>query len=76
MKAGVPVLTSNIGSMKEVAGEAALLIDPSSAESIAQGLSTLLTDSSRRSDLIAKGKERAKDFSWKKTVDRFLAVLG
>ncbi len=69
---GIPVLTSDIGSMKEVAGDAALLADPTSVESIHDGLQKLLTDKNLRDDLRRKGFLRAKDFSWKRSVDIFL----
>lgn len=73
--AGVPVLTSDRGSLKEVAGDAALLIDPEDSKSISEGLEKLLTDASLRETLIQKGLKQAKNFSWKKTVDLFLASL-
>lgn len=72
MNAGIPVLTSDRGSMKEVAGDAALLADPNDVESIRDGLQKLLSDATLRSDLRAKGFKRAKEFSWKRTADLFL----
>lgn len=72
---GLPVLASNRGSLQEIAGDAALLIDPESIEDIAAGLEQLLTDQALRSRLIAHGKKRVQDFSWKKTVDLFLQSL-
>lgn len=75
MKAGIPVLTSNLGSMKEVAGDAALLVDPSSARSISDGLSDLLSKKELRDELRKKGFARAKEFSWKRSVDLFLESL-
>lgn len=74
MQRGVPVLTSDIGSMKEVAGDAAYLIDPLSVDDMKKGLEKLLTDMDLRASLIAKGQKRIQDFSWKKTIDLFLAA--
>jgi glycosyltransferase involved in cell wall biosynthesis len=64
MSMGVPVLTSKISSMAEVAGGAALLVDPFDIEDISQAMEKLAFDESVRSDLIAKGYDRAKVFSW------------
>lgn len=75
MRAGVPVLTSDVGSMKEVAGDAAVLVDPTNTESIRDGLVTLLTNETIRADMAARGTKRAQEFSWKKTVDRFLNAV-
>lgn len=75
MTLGVPVLTSNVSSMSEVAGDAALLVDPDSAEDIEKGLQRILLDPDFRSSLIAKGKERAKLFSWERTVDLMMKTM-
>ena len=75
MALGVPVLTSNVSSMSEVAGDAALLVDPHSVEDIEKGLQRLLLDEDLRASLIAKGKERAKLFSWERTVDLMLGAI-
>lgn len=72
---GVPVLTSDRSSMREVAGDAAVLVDPSSTASIAAGLERLLGSPGLRAALREKGKSRAELFTWPKTVDRALAVL-
>jgi glycosyltransferase involved in cell wall biosynthesis len=69
MKAGVPVLTSNITAMPEVAGNAALLCDPFSVESIYDGLVKLYNDEDLRSGLIAAGHDRQRNFSWDKTAE-------
>ena len=58
-----PVITSNVTSMPEVAGDAALLVDPFSEASIAEGMTEILDEKVRES-LIEKGRERAKAFSW------------
>lgn len=61
------VITSNVTSMPEVAGDAALLVDPSSVEDIAHAMSMLANDSSLRNNLIARGRERRNEFSWERT---------
>ena len=71
MAVGTPVITSNVTSMPEIAGDAALLVDPYSVDSIANGMKMVFEDSDLRSDLSAKGLERAKDFSWDKTRQLF-----
>ncbi len=68
MARGVPVVTSNISAMPEVAGDAALLVNPTDISSIAEGLRRLAGDSALRDTLIHAGKERTKEFSWEKAV--------
>ena len=63
-----PVITSNVTSMPEVADDAALLVDPFSEVSIAEGMTEML-DENVREALIEKGRERAKDFSWDLATD-------
>ena len=58
-----PIITSNVTSMPEVAGDAALLVDPFSEASIAEGMTEML-DENVRENLIEKGRERVQDFSW------------
>lgn len=67
MACGTPVLTSNRTSLPEVAGEAALLVDPESPEEVAEGIRRILTDSSLRLSLRNKGLARAKEFNWETT---------
>ncbi|MFL5735843.1 MAG: glycosyltransferase family 4 protein [Actinomycetota bacterium] len=67
MAAGTPVLTSDRSSLPEVAGDAALLVDPSSEEEIARGIERLLTDSELRTRLREAGLERARSFTWDRT---------
>jgi glycosyltransferase involved in cell wall biosynthesis len=74
MELGVPVLTSNVSSMPEVAGDAALLIDPYSTTSIASGLEQLLTSSQMRSELVARGNARIKEFSFRTMAAQYLAL--
>ncbi|MDD5508079.1 MAG: glycosyltransferase family 1 protein [Bacteroidales bacterium] len=65
-----PVIASNLTSLPEVAGEAALLVDPFSIEQIAGAMDRLFTDESLRRELIIKGDEQGKKFSWDKTAGR------
>lgn len=69
-RSGVPVITSNVTSMPEVAGDAALLIDPYDVNSISDAMQRLATDNELRSKLITKGFERAELFGWQITADR------
>ena len=75
MSYGIPVLTSNTSSLPEVAGDAALLVDPENTEEIAKGMERLLTDEKLRQQLISKGKEQIKKFSWEKAAKETLQVL-
>ncbi len=74
MACGTPVLTSNNSSMSEVAGEAAMLIDPTVVEDIAQGLERLCRDRDLREDLAEKGLRQASRYSWKSTAEQTLDV--
>ncbi len=74
MASGTPVLTSNVSSLPEVVDDAALLIDPYDPQSIADGMAQLLSDEEARTRLIARGRERAAQFSWEASVRRVLAI--
>lgn len=71
----VPVLTSNISSMSEVAHDSALLVNPNSIEDIANGMTRLLHENDLVLELVAKGMKRYKLFSWKKTAQETLAIF-
>ncbi len=60
---GTPVVASNIGSMKEIAGDAAVLVDPTNIADIKKGIGTAITN---RISLVMKGRKREKEFSWEK----------
>ncbi len=71
MKCGVPVITSNTSSMPEVAGNAALLVNPDSVDSICDAMKIVSKDEIFRIDLSAKGIERANAFSWEQSARLF-----
>jgi glycosyltransferase involved in cell wall biosynthesis len=70
MASGTPVITSNVSSLPEVVGDAALLVDPLHPDAIADALRRVLTDAGLRSDLSARGLERARHFSWERSIRR------
>jgi len=69
------VLTSNTTSMPEVAGDAAVLVDPAEPASIAAGLAGLLTDAPARAALVARGRQRVASFTWEACAERLCAVV-
>ncbi len=75
MAARVPVLTSNVASLPEVAGQAAYLVDPNDEKQITTGLQELLDDEGLRDRLIGAGLARAARFTWHETARRTVAVL-
>jgi Glycosyltransferase len=74
MACGAPVITSATTSLPEVAGDAAVLIDPHSPEQLAEALVRVLNDRALRETLRAKGFERAKQFTWERAARMTLAV--
>lgn len=75
MHAEVPVLTSNVSSLPEVAGEGALLVQPDSVEDIARGLAQLDQNSSLRAELVERGREQRERFSWARAAEIVYDVL-
>lgn len=73
--AGVPVATSNVSSMPEVAGDAAVYFDPSRTAEIKSAIQNILLDKSLADRLKEKGRQRLKDFSWEKCARETLAAL-
>lgn len=71
---GVPVITSNCSSMPEVAGDAALLVNPYDEESISQAMVHICNDVELRTHLINSGTQRCKEFSWQKSAAKTLEV--
>jgi glycosyltransferase involved in cell wall biosynthesis len=74
MACGTPVLTSNVSSLPEVAGDAAVLVDPQSVEAIASGIQRLASDSELRTTLRAKGLARAEGYRWERTARETLEI--
>ena len=75
MSVGVPVVTSNISSMPEIVGDAAVLVDPYNVNSIKEGVEKVLTDSKLRSRLSDAGYEQSKIFSWERSARETLLVF-
>lgn len=73
MQRGVPVVCSNTSSLPEVAGDAALTIDPNSADAIAEAVERVFTDEALRADLIARGHQQAAKFTWERCAEATLA---
>ncbi|MFI5266252.1 MAG: glycosyltransferase family 4 protein [Chloroflexota bacterium] len=74
MACGIPVLTSNVSSLPEIAGDAALLVDPLDVSAIAEGLWRLLNEAQLAQQMSEKGLERAKQFSWRRAALETLDV--
>ena len=74
MASGVPVLTSNRSALPEVAGDAALLVDPVDTEAITSALRRLTEDETLRDELIERGLRRAAGFTWEESVRKTWAV--
>jgi len=74
MASGLPVITSNRSSLPEVAGDAALLVDPESLEDLTAALARALTDDALRRDLAQRGLARSREFTWERTARATIAV--
>lgn len=74
MAQGTPVITSNRSSMAEVAGDAALLVNPWDSEDIAHAMNQLMQDSDLQQHLAQKGRQRAQQFSWNHTAQKTMQV--
>jgi glycosyltransferase involved in cell wall biosynthesis len=70
MANSVPVITSQRSALPEVAGDAALLVNPDDPEDIAAALVRLASDETLCEDLVRRGRERALQFSWEATIAR------
>lgn len=75
MACGTPVITSNVSALPEVAGDAALLFEPTDAGQLATCMEQLISDTSLRARLIAKGHERQSHFSWANTASGIYDIL-
>jgi len=74
MACGTPVVASNVSSVPEVTGDAALLVDPNSDEALAVALQRVLTDDALWASLREKGLARARTFSWERAAEHTVAV--
>lgn len=74
MACGTPVITSNVSSLPEVVGEAGIQVPPEDVERLSEEIESLLGDDQRRTFLIQKGLERAKQFTWEKCAGMTLEV--
>jgi glycosyltransferase involved in cell wall biosynthesis len=75
MSSGCPIVTTNRYGPVELAGAAAILVNPEEVESIADGMRRVVSDQNLRQQLIRAGRERAKDFSWEKCARETMGVL-
>ncbi len=74
MQSGTPVISSNSTSMPEVAGDAAVLVDPTSEDQLCLAMLDILHDHSLRTDMIGKGLARAKQFSWERCTQETIEI--
>jgi glycosyltransferase involved in cell wall biosynthesis len=74
MRCGTAVISSNSGSIPEIAGDAALLVNPRVTEELVQALHLLFSDHQARNDFVIKGRARANMFSWQKMADETFTV--
>ena len=70
MAAGVPVITSNLSSLPEVAGDAAILVNPYDIKNISIAIKNVIDNKELREKMIRMGLERAKKFTWEETVKK------
>jgi len=71
---GIPVVTANVSSLPEVAGDAALMVDPYDQEALAYAIHRLASDEALRADLTRRGLERAKQFTWESSARNLYEV--
>lgn len=74
MQCGLPVITSNVSSLPEVVGDAALLVPPTDVDALCQALLTVVHSAAVRADLSAKALVQAKRFSWEKFIHEHVAL--
>jgi len=72
---GTPVVTSDISSMPEISGNSAMLVDPKDANAIAEAVHKLISDESYKNDIIEKGYQNIKRFSWEKCAEEVSNLL-
>lgn len=74
MAAEIPVITSNTSSLSEVAGDAAILINPMDYTALAEAIYMLLNNTELRNDLIKKGLDQCQKYTWEKSADQMMSV--
>lgn len=74
MASGTPVVTSSVSSLPEVAGDAAMIVNPENVFDIARGIREVLLDEAIRSDLIERGYDHVRSFNWIRTAEQVLEV--
>jgi glycosyltransferase involved in cell wall biosynthesis len=75
MACATPVVCSNVSSLPEVAGDAALLVDPLDTKSLAEAIGRIVTDEGLRSTLVERGFRQIRDFSWRRCAREILQIL-
>jgi len=75
MALGAPVITANNSSLKEIAEDAAVLIDSKDVNSIRRAVKQVLEDKILRQRLVSQGRQRSGKFSWEITVKKFMTLL-
>ncbi len=75
MACGCPVITSTRGSLGEILGNAALIVDPENIDQMSEAMVTMEKDCSSRFSFIEKGLERSRHFSWNESADRIVSVF-
>ncbi len=74
MAVGTPVVASNTSCFPEVLGDAAILVDPTDVEALADGIRRAAEDGSERREQIARGRRRVSSYSWERSARRTLEV--
>jgi glycosyltransferase involved in cell wall biosynthesis len=75
MACGCPCVVSNVASLPEVCGDSAYYVNPYDIEDIARGIETVLSDEKLREDLIKKGFENIKRFSWEESAKKIVQII-
>lgn len=75
MQSGCPVITSNTSSLPEVVGDGAIIVDPNDENALADAIIKVLKNSEYSKELVRKGFNQSKKFSWKLSADRFLDII-
>jgi len=75
MSLGCPVILSDIPVFREIFGDAACYVDPCDTRSISDGILRVLTDETYRNELIRKGLEKARQYSWKRSAEKLAGLI-